>query len=97
MSATVDVHGAAELMKIHPKTVLDLINSGAIPAARVGRAYVMLTRDVLAHVEQQIINQTAERLSVAGRRNATATRARRPGLSRAGSRSASSSDGSCAR
>jgi hypothetical protein len=39
MSATVDVNGAAELMKIHPKTVLDLINSGAIPAARECHGY----------------------------------------------------------
>lgn len=68
MSATVDVNGAAELMKIHPKSVLDLISSGVLPAARVGRAYVMLSRDVLAHIEEQIIQQTAQRMRVPGRR-----------------------------
>lgn len=73
-SATVDINGAAELMKIHPKTVLDLINAGTIPAARVGRAYVLMTRDVLAHVEQQIINQTAEKLAIRGRRVRTPAR-----------------------
>lgn len=67
-SPTVDIQGAAELLKIHPKSVLDLIASGALPAARVGRAYVLLTRDVLAHVEQLIINQTAQRMQVPGRR-----------------------------
>lgn len=40
----------------------DLISSGAIPAARVGRAYVMLTTDVMNYVEGVIIRQTAERM-----------------------------------
>ena len=61
-SATVDVHGAAELLKVHPKTVLDLISAGALPAARVGRAYVMMTKDVLDHIQNQIIHQTAKRM-----------------------------------
>lgn len=62
MNLTVDIHGAADLMKVHPKTVADLINSGAIPAARVGRAYVMLTKDVMNHIEGTIVRQTAERM-----------------------------------
>ncbi len=61
-SPTVDINGAAAILKVHAKTVLDMINEGALPAARVGRAYVMLTRDVLAHVEQQIAFQTAARM-----------------------------------
>lgn len=67
-SATVDINGAADLMKVHPKTILDLISAGALPAARVGRAYVLMTKDVLDHIQQQIINQTAERLVAKGRR-----------------------------
>ena len=74
---TVDVTGAAALLKVHPKTVLDLISDGVLPAARVGRAYVMLTRDVMAHIEQQIAAQTAERMRVPGRR----IRHRKPVLS----------------
>lgn len=62
MSHTVDVPAAADMLKVHPKTVLDLIDSGEIPAARVGRAYVMLTRDVLNHIEDAVIKQTAERM-----------------------------------
>lgn len=65
---TVDINGAADLLKIHPKTVLDLIGTGELPAARVGRAYVLLTRDVIDHVQRQIISQTAERLVASGRR-----------------------------
>ncbi|WP_313453272.1 helix-turn-helix domain-containing protein [Stutzerimonas nitrititolerans] len=67
-STTVDIHGAADLLKVHSKTVLDLINTGVLPAARVGRAYVLLTKDVIDHIERQIINQTAERLVGKGRR-----------------------------
>ncbi len=83
MSATVDVIGAADLMKVHTKTVLDLINNGVLPAARVGRAYVLMTKDVLAHIEQQIIAQTAERMRVPGRR-IRVTKERQPNRSRAG-------------
>jgi len=67
-TSTVDIIGAADLMKVHPNTVLDLIHSGALPAARIGRAYVLLTQDVLDYIQQQIINQTAERMAVPGRR-----------------------------
>ena len=59
---TVDIHGAAALMKVHPRTVLDLIGAGALPAGRVGRAYVLLTKDVMAHVERVIAQQTAARM-----------------------------------
>lgn len=68
MTQTVDVPGAAQLLKVHAKTVLALIDSGALPAARVGRAYVLLTRDVLAYIEDQIVAQTAARLGTPGRR-----------------------------
>ncbi|MFY1912692.1 helix-turn-helix domain-containing protein [Achromobacter xylosoxidans] len=89
-SPTTDVVGAAELLKVHPKTILALIDEGAIPAAKVGRAYAMLVRDVLAYLEQSIIAQTRERMRAP-------TKAPRQGRTRAGSRTASSSAGSCAR
>ncbi|HEX7909152.1 MAG TPA: helix-turn-helix domain-containing protein [Paraburkholderia sp.] len=66
-SLTVDINGAADMLKVHPKTVLDLISDGVLPAARVGRAYVMLTKDVMDHIQKQIINQTADRLIAKGR------------------------------
>jgi excisionase family DNA binding protein len=68
MSHTVDINGAADLMKVHPKTVADLIHAGAIPAAKVGRSWVMLTRDVIAHIENAISMQTAQRLGRSMRR-----------------------------
>lgn len=64
LGPTVDVPQAAKLMKVHPKTVLDKIQVGDLAAGKVGRSYVMLTRDVLALIERQIIAQTAERMGV---------------------------------
>jgi excisionase family DNA binding protein len=68
MSPNVDVRGAADLMKVHPKTVLDLIGAGALRAGRVGRAYVLLTSDVLAYIEQVIVRDMEERKTIPGRR-----------------------------
>lgn len=62
MTPTLNTIEAAELLKVHPKTVEELIHSGAIPAAKIGRAWVMLTADVLAFVEREIVKQTAARL-----------------------------------
>ena len=59
---TLNVTEAASVLKVHPNTVFKLVEAGAIPAAKVGRAYVMLHRDVMAYVENQIIRQTAERM-----------------------------------
>lgn len=66
--STLNTTEAASVLKVHPKTVEDLIHSGAIPAAKVGRAWVMMERDVLSYVEKQIINQTAARLGTTLRR-----------------------------
>ena len=49
-------------MHVHPKTTLDLINQGVLRAGKVGRAYVLLYTDVMAHIERVIIQQTAERM-----------------------------------
>lgn len=87
-SPITDSKGAAELLSVHTKTVLGLIEAGAIPAAKVGRAYVMLVKDVLAYLEKIIVAQTSERMR-------SPTKAQRQGRSRAGSRSASSSADSC--
>jgi len=43
--------------------MMKLIASGAIPAAKIGRAWVMLEADVMRYIEQQVIHQTAERMA----------------------------------
>ncbi len=60
---TVTLEQAAELMNIHAKTVVsDYINTGELPAAKLGRGYVMMTSDVLALIQRRIAQQTAERM-----------------------------------
>lgn len=54
----------AERMKVHPKTVLTFIKDGRLPAAKFGRAYVILEKDVDALIEGEIVKQTAERLDL---------------------------------
>lgn len=92
MTTTVDLQGAADLMKVHPKTVQDLIGAGALPAGKVGRAYVLMTKDVLAHIERTIVEQTAARMR---RPTKAVTTVSTRGRSRAGSRTASSSGAIC--
>lgn len=58
---------AADVLKVHPKTVEDLIRDGVIPAAKIGRSWVMLGTEVLRHVEDEIIRQTAQRMRTPGR------------------------------
>lgn len=59
---TVNIVGAAEILMVHPQTVRDLINAGKLPAARVGSAYVLLTKHVVDYAEKAIMLQTADRL-----------------------------------
>lgn len=64
-SFTVDVTEAASIMKVHVKTVLDMIASGILPAARIGKSYVLIRKDVEDHVLNEIIKQTAARMRAA--------------------------------
>lgn len=61
--STCNINQAAELLCIHPRTALDLIASGAIPAAKVGRAWVMKTQDILDFLDAQIAFQTRQRMT----------------------------------
>lgn len=60
--STETIQTAAGLLKVHPKTVLDMISSCELPAAKVGRAYVILTSDVMAYIERAVVQQTAKRM-----------------------------------
>ena len=46
---TMNITEAADTLKIHPHSLEKIIRAGHIPAGRVGRAYVLMTRDVLAY------------------------------------------------
>ncbi len=89
-SPTMGLDEAADTLKIHPHSLEKLIRAGDIPAGKAGRAYLLMTRDVVAYAEKIVLTQTAERLSKITKAPATSRR-------RAGSRSASASAGSCGR
>lgn len=91
LAPTMGLTQAAETLLIHPHSMEKLIRDGTIPAGKVGRAYVLMTRDVVAYAEKIVLAQTAERLS----RKVTTSPLK--GRRRAGSRSASASAGSYAR
>lgn len=59
---TMSLIEAADTLKIHPHSLEKLIRAGDIAAGKVGRAYVLLTRDVISYAEKVIIQQTADRL-----------------------------------
>ena len=50
---TVDIKGADRLMNIHVRTAEKMIARGILPAARIGRAYVLMERDVLAYSKRR--------------------------------------------
>jgi len=60
--STLSVPEASDMLNVHPNTVFKLIEAGALPAAKIGRAYVLLTKDVMQYLENLIIRQTAERV-----------------------------------
>lgn len=59
---TCNIAEAARLMRVHEETVAQLIREHKLPAAKIGRAWVMLERDVLEYIEHQIRIQTAARM-----------------------------------
>jgi len=79
---TLNVKTAAEVLQVHPNTVEDLIRSCALPAAKVGRAYVILTKDVMAYIENQVCRQTAERMRMVRGANELQTLNRVGGVAR---------------
>ncbi len=58
---TLNITGAAEVLKVHPNRILEMIHDGRLPAARIGRAWVLMERDVVDYVERQIMVQTQQR------------------------------------
>lgn len=66
--STLNIDEAAKLMNVHPQTVLDLIAANVLPAGKIGRAYILLYKDVMQHIERVIVQQTAKRMGGAPRK-----------------------------
>jgi excisionase family DNA binding protein len=58
---TLNTTRAGELLCVHPKTIERLILDGTLPAAKIGRSWVLTERDVLDYLERQIVAQTQRR------------------------------------
>lgn len=52
-SRTLTLDEAAELLKTTAETVSEAIHNGGLPAARIGRAYVLVEDDVIAWLRTQ--------------------------------------------
>ncbi len=61
---TLDIDECAEFLKINSTTVSEMLGSGELPGARVGRGWVFLEDDLVAYVRDQIRLQRRERQSI---------------------------------
>ena len=53
MPRTLTLDETAEMLKTHPDTVSDCIHNRGLPAARIGRAYVLVDDDVITWLRAQ--------------------------------------------
>ncbi|TAM09371.1 MAG: DNA-binding protein [Nevskiaceae bacterium] len=51
--STLDLQQAAALLHVHPETLAEKARTGEIPGARIGRAWVFIEADLLAHIRAQ--------------------------------------------
>lgn len=58
---TYDADGAANILHVDRDTVLDLINTGDLPAAKIGRSWVIAEDHIAAYLHEVIARQTRER------------------------------------
>jgi len=63
---TLDIDECAEFLKVDKSTALKLAASGALPGARIGRAWVFLLDDLTEYLRAEARRQMRERLAKAG-------------------------------
>jgi excisionase family DNA binding protein len=56
---TLDLAEAAQLLKVHPKTLQKLALRGALPACKVGRAWVFVERLLIDWLEAQSLSRVS--------------------------------------
>lgn len=62
--STLSVVEAAVRMKTCTKTIYRMIDAGQLPAAKLGKGYVLLESDVMKYIEEQVFAQTEARQMV---------------------------------
>ena len=60
---TLDIDECAEFLKVKSTDVSEMVGTGELPGARIGRAWVFLEEDLVDYVRTQIRNQRRERQS----------------------------------
>lgn len=60
---TLDIDECAEFLKVNSTDVSEMVGTGELPGARIGRAWVFLEEDLVDYVRTQIRNQRRERQS----------------------------------
>ncbi|MBN8759492.1 MAG: helix-turn-helix domain-containing protein [Thiobacillus sp.] len=50
---TLDLHAAAELLRIHPVTLRDKARLGEIPGAKIGKGWVFVDVDLIDYIRAQ--------------------------------------------
>ncbi len=58
--STLTLKQAAALLKIHPVTLLSKIKAGEIPAAKMGKAWVLIEIDLLECIRSQYRRRVSE-------------------------------------
>ena len=62
---TLDLGEAAEFLKVSETTAREMASAGELPGAKIGRAWVFLTDDLIDWLRVQVKHQRAERVSYA--------------------------------
>jgi len=60
---TLDIDECAEFLKVNSTDVSEMVGTGELPGARIGRSWVFLEEDLVDYVRTQIRNQRRERQS----------------------------------
>ena len=68
---TLDLHEAADFLKISESTAQEKAASGEIPGAKIGRAWVFLAEDLIDWLKDQVKSQRRERMTRCETANAT--------------------------
>jgi excisionase family DNA binding protein len=84
--STLDLAQAAQLLKVHPKTLQKLARSQNVPACKVGRAWIFLEHLLIAWLEAQSLarvsvvdlQEKSERRSTGARTHRTGGSSYRP-------------------
>lgn len=62
---TLGVEECAALLRVDKSTILQLAQSGEIPGAKIGKAWVFIVEDVMNYLRMKVEQQVAERRAAA--------------------------------